>query len=419
MTRADDLGVSGADTASEAWIARRFFGNLSAETTVGVAVSGGSDSIATLRILAPHGRIAAVTVDHGLRAESLAEARFVGETCARFGVPHDILRWSGPMPTGNLMDQARRARLALIGEWAAQRGIHHVVLGHTSDDQAETFLMRVARSSGLEGLTGMRPRFDAQGVTWHRPFLGVSRECLRDHLRAIGQSWIDDPSNDNTRFDRVKIRNALKKMPEFGISAEAINVVIENLSAAESALQSTLADLAARYVVEDRGDICVDAAAFRDAMHPEMRRRLMNAALLWVSRADYAPRAAKLAGFLAAPRDCTLHGCRLSVDASSLRIAREANSIANLRVAADQIWDRWMLTCDTRPPDDAQIGALGEAGLKLCSDWRSSGLPRSSLLASPALWLGENLLCAPLAGVENGYKARIACDGFAESLIRR
>lgn len=419
MRQADDPDGPDVIVASGTRIDTEFLKFIPQTTPVGVAVSGGSDSIAMLRLLAERFPVSAVTVDHGLRDGSAAEARFVAETCARLAIPHDILRWSGPQPTGNLMDQARRARLALIGGWAARHGIEHVALGHTSDDQAETFLMRVARSSGLEGLSGMRGRFVAEGVTWHRPLLQIRRETLRDYLREIKQIWIDDPSNENTRFDRVKMRNALKTLSPLGLTPETIGAVVAHLATAESALQSRVADEVARHVRCDRGDILIDAPAFQSGIEPELRRRVMNAALLWVSRADYAPRAAKLAGFLSHPRDCTLHGCRILVDEAKIRITREANAVVTLRVQTGQIWDRWELMPDAPPPLSAYIGALGAVGLKLCPDWRASGLPRASLLASPAVWDGENLLCAPLAGVENGWKTRIACDGFAESLFRR
>lgn len=419
MTQADDPDGPDAIAASGPWIDSDFLTDLPADTPIGVAVSGGSDSMAMLRLLAARYPVAAVTVDHGLRAASANEARFVGDTCARLGISHDILRWSGPEPTGNLMDQARRARLALIGGWARGRGIGHVVFGHTADDQAETFLMRVARSSGLEGLSGMRPRFEAEGVTWHRPILTMRRAQLREYLREIGQDWIDDPSNKNERFDRVKMRNALKTITPLGLTPDAINAVVRHLAMAESALQSVLGDWISTHCTTDRGDILINTAAFRRAAHPELQRRIMNAALLWVSGADYAPRAAKLAAFLANPRDCTLHGCRISADDAAIRITREANAVADLRVPPDQIWDRWAMSGEAPAPSNAHIGALGEAGLKFCPDWRRANLPRASLLASPALWQGENLLSAPLAGLENGWKVQIACDGFAESLFRR
>ena len=120
---------------------------------IGVAVSGGSDSMAALHILAGVAAesgvaIHAATVDHGLRPEAADEARQVAKVCVALAVPHEVLRWEHMEISGNLQDQARQARYRLIAGWARERGLSAVVLGHTLDDQAETFLMRLARSSG-------------------------------------------------------------------------------------------------------------------------------------------------------------------------------------------------------------------------------------------------------------------------------
>lgn len=391
-----------------------------AVTRVGVAVSGGSDSMATLHLLAERYQLAAVTVDHGLRPEAAEEARFVAAACARLGVPHSTLRWAGPAPSGNLMDQARRARLRLIGGWARENGITHVALGHTADDQAETFLMRLARTAGLEGLTGMRQRFEAEGILWHRPFLTATRAELRAFLTAHGIAWVDDPSNENERFDRVKARNAMQALAPLGIDAGKLNAVIAHLGSAEAELQIQMRRLVSDHVREEGGDLLVATGGFSAEFGPELKRRLINAAFVWVSGSYYAPRAAKVLDFLHSwheRRDRTLHGCRVTATNTDIRITREANAVAGLRVPAGQIWDRWRLE---GPAETGQeIAALGAEGLRLCPNWRETGMPRASLLASPAVWQRETLVSAPLAGHENGWKATIAAGSFSSSLLRR
>ncbi|WP_376876941.1 tRNA lysidine(34) synthetase TilS [Albirhodobacter sp. R86504] len=398
---------------------------------IGVAVSGGSDSLALLHLLHEHHPVYAVTVDHGLRAASAQEAKFVSDHCADLGIAHSTLRWSGPSAQGNLMDQARRARFSLIGAWARTQGVAHVALGHTADDQAETFVMRLARESGLEGLAGMRPRFQAEGVTWHRPLLGQTREHLRDYLRELGRDWIDDPSNENPKFERVRVRQALQTLAPMGVTPGSLMAVVGHLAQAEQELTRYLSALVAAHVTTPVGDVVIDRAAFRDVFSREMQRRLINAALLWVSGADYTPRAAKLAGVLddwETRRDFTLHGCRISVGDRVLRITREARAVQGLQVPIGAQWDRWRVSRGTEnefPVDDPiangalSVSALGERGLLACPNWREAELPRASLLASPAIWQGENLVSAPLAGQENGWKAQIACGAFAHSLIRR
>ena len=183
---------------------------LPADKMIGVALSGGGDSTALLHLrLAAGFRVEAVTVDHRLRADSAAEAAAVGEWCRVLGVRHEIRVWEHGAVEGNLMDQARRARMALIAGWAEARGIGVVALGHTRDDVAETVLMGLSRAAGIAGLSGMRREFDAGRVRVHRPLLDAGREELRAWLRGQGIRWVDDPTNENDRFTRVKARKAL------------------------------------------------------------------------------------------------------------------------------------------------------------------------------------------------------------------
>jgi len=376
--------------------------------------------MATLHLLAPLYQVYAVTVDHGLRPEAAAEAQFVAAACARLGVPHHVLHWSGAEATGNLMDAGRRARMRLIGDWARGQGLEHVALGHTADDQAETFLMRLAREAGLEGLSGMRRSYRSQSVQWHRPFLGVTRAELRHYLRDAGIAWVDDPSNSNPRFERVRARAALAGLADIGITAQGLGRVVDHLAQARAALDAGLEPFIASYVTEEPGALRIEIAVLKHDLAPEMQRRLLNAALIWVSGADYPPRAAKLGRFLRDLAPCTLHGCQITRNGTHLHLAREFNAVADLRVPTGQIWDGWWLEApDGQDVAGLTIAALGPNGLPQCPDWRATNLPREVLLASPAIWAQEKLIAAPIAGFENGWKARKEASSFATTIFRR
>lgn len=136
---------------------------------LGIAVSGGSDSVGLMRAAVAAGlKPQIVTVDHGLRPESRAEAEGVAEAAQLLGLSHDILKWTGWSGRGNLQDAARRARQRLIGAWAAEREIPVVALGHTQDDQAETVLMRLSRASGVDGLSAMPEWRESYWGHWWR-----------------------------------------------------------------------------------------------------------------------------------------------------------------------------------------------------------------------------------------------------------
>jgi len=384
-----------------------------------VAVSGGGDSMALLHLLAGRVALAAVTVDHGLRPEAAAEAAGVAAVCAGLGVPQGTLqwRWDG---TGNLSDKARRGRLALIGGWARARGIGVVALGHTADDQAETFLMRLARGSGVDGLAAMASERRAEGVAWVRPLLEVRRGALRDYLTGRGVTWHDDPTNDDAAYLRVRARAALVALEPLGIGVEQLGDTAFRLGMARKALERLAHDLARDIAMVQCGDVVIDREALPQAPL-ETQLRLLAHGIGWVASADFRPRLHALmearAALLVGKRR-TLGGCLLSATKRHIRIAREPNAVAGLRGAVFEVWDRrWRLF----GPEShgLQVAALGEAGLGLCAGWRASGMPRASLTASPAVWHGDQLVAAPLAGMANGWRAELAegSDSLFTSLL--
>lgn len=181
-----------------------------------LAVSGGPDSMAMLWLAraALPGRIAAATVDHGLRAESVAEAEQVAAICATLAVPHVTLRPDPPITGGNMHAAARVARYAFLGRWAVSIGAQALATAHHADDQAETFLMRAVRGAGPAGLAGIRMRREtADGASIVRPLLGWRRAELADVAAATGLPMVADPSNADQRFERARVRRLLSATP--------------------------------------------------------------------------------------------------------------------------------------------------------------------------------------------------------------
>lgn len=400
------------------------FGTQGLPRALGVAVSGGSDSLALLHLLHEWGRVPLVvaTVDHGLRRESADEAAQVRAVCTGLGLAHDTLHWRGWDGSGNLQDQARRARYGLLSGWAATRALGDVALGHTLDDQAETFLMGLSRSSGLDGLTGMRPAFLRAGTRFHRPLLTIRRQTLRDYLTGLGVGWADDPTNDDEQFDRIKARRALAALAPLGIEPETLARSIANLQSTRDGIAASLAGWASQNVTQDAGDLLIAIDAFL-ALPTDFARRMLNAALRWISGADYPPRSAPVMQMLDTQRRhaTTLHGCLIDFRPPVIRISREPEAVRRAdAVATTEIWDgRWQL--NGPHAGDLKIRALGAAGLRECPDWRATGRPRASLVASPAIWRGETLVSAPIAGYANGWMAELcpSRNDFVASLIGR
>lgn len=204
------------------------FDGLTGFSRVAVAVSGGSDSIALLRLVAawrlqkngPR-EVFALTVDHGLRVESAEEAHQVAGWCQGLNIPHHALHWRGEKPESGIQAKARSARYDLMTDWCREARVPVLMTGHTADDQAETVLMRQQRTSSDRSLAAIWPENEWRGVKLLRPLLHERRENLREYLRGLGQIWLDDPSNVNMAFERVRVRNGMLEQDVEGLQAVA------------------------------------------------------------------------------------------------------------------------------------------------------------------------------------------------------
>lgn len=205
---------------------------------LGIAVSGGPDSMALLLLAhaALNGAVEAATVDHGLRPESGAEAALVAELCRRMGVAHEIIRVE--VAAGNLQSAARVARYRALNEWVARRGLAALATAHHADDQAETLLMRLNRGSGIAGLAGIRASGDAPegGGMLIRPLLDWRKAELRAIVTAAGVGFAEDPSNRDETFDRVAMRRQLAETD--WLDPAALSRSARHLAEAEAAMSA-------------------------------------------------------------------------------------------------------------------------------------------------------------------------------------
>lgn len=230
--------------------ARGIEGIASSDVRLGLAVSGGADSMAllwlALHALGPD-RVAVATVDHGLRAGSADEAAMVAAVCAAQGLAHTTLALALPAGPG-VQDRARAARYLALGEWCACHGLAALVTAHHADDQAETMVMRLNRGAGLRGLAAMRAaaRVPGHDLPLLRPLLGWRRADLAALIEAAGWPVVDDPSNRDARFERVRVRAGMATAPWLdpaGLAASAAH-----LAEADAAL-----DWAADRIMADMG----------------------------------------------------------------------------------------------------------------------------------------------------------------------
>ena len=300
---------------------------------VAVAVSGGSDSMALTLLAQAWARetgrtFRAVTVDHGLRPESRNEAEQVGSWLRARGIDHDILTWAGNKPVTRVQEAAREERYRLIGNWARTRSINYVLIAHQLEDQAETFLMRLARGSGPSGLSAMRSVTERHGIRICRPLLTVAKSRLRATLRADGQDWIEDPSNEAMKFARPRYRRLIGALGVRGVDAERLAGL-----AISFAQLDTLLDVAARRALGagavrlTAGGLVLPRALYAALPDPVAARVLR--VILWdVGGRPLAPRSERLdraQARLGGGEDVsfTLGGCRIRASSDLITVRPE------------------------------------------------------------------------------------------------
>ena len=397
---------------------------------VAAAVSGGADSLALTFLLhdwlaARGGRLAAFTVDHGLRPESAAEAAAVGRLLTGAGIAHRVLRWDGAgclkKDGGSRQAAARAARYRLLLEACEAAGIFHLALAHHLEDQAETFLLRLGRGSGLDGLAAMAPVSETSGLRLLRPLLALPKARLLATLEARRLRWVEDPSNDDTAYARVRLRRLLPELAGEGMTPARLGSASRHLGRARAALEGDVAAVLARAVRPDpAGFLDLDPAVLAGASG-EVSRRALARCLMAVGGRDYTPRLERLERLHAClarglDRAVTLGGCRIVARGGRWLIVREAgrSAAAALQPGGRLLWDGRFEVVLARggagraAENDAEltVGPLGAAGWRaLAAALEAAGagacaarIPAPARGALPALRDAAGLVAVPPVG---------------------
>ncbi len=266
---------------------------------LGLAVSGGSDSTALLMLMSEwagsHRTLRVATIDHGLRAEAADEAREVARLCVRLGLPHETLTWR----PGRSVAQAdtRAARHRLLASWAQSHALPLVCLGHTRDDRIETFLLRARAGSHWRGLAGPMPLAsspawpEGNGVRLARPLLAFTRRALREDLASRGAPWSEDPSNQASKYERVRMRRLVARL-EDAVQTRIIGIM-DRLAELRSAIAAAAREALAAHVSAEPDAALLNAAAFR-GLPAEARLRLIEALVMAAGGGSLPPQTRRL-----------------------------------------------------------------------------------------------------------------------------
>ncbi|WP_289079362.1 tRNA lysidine(34) synthetase TilS [uncultured Thalassospira sp.] len=398
------------------------FAPFEAAPVVGVAVSGGADSMALALLThewcqARGGAILAITVDHGLRADSAQEAQWVGDQLSEHGIEHVILRWQGTKPSRAVQEQARRARYDLMDQLLADRGILHLLVAHHAGDQAETIAMREMRGPTPLGQAGMSARRFMKHARVLRPFLAVNKADLVATLQSRHQAWVEDPSNRNEKFERVRVRNQLADDP--GPSRHRADIARERRT-----LEQSIGRLLAGFVTLHGNGVALCARSLFMTGHHDDTARIyaVGQVVRTVGGAGYMPAFDSLAGALARISEnpsarLSLGGCVLHARRDQVCVYRERGRLdgaavhqaVTMDVSADVktgsvCWDnRFELLlnrADFGGLIDPWIGPLDLCDVFHTKAFRAAlreivpfigNLPRAALASMPALYDKEGL----------------------------
>lgn len=376
-----------------------------------LAVSGGPDSLALLSLVhrwrGPDAATVVLTVDHDLREGSRAEAETVAQAAKVLGLPHAILTWRHGPVAGRVQARARQARYDLMAAYCTAHGIPALLTAHHLDDCAETFLMRLKRGSGLDGLAAIPEEGSWAGLTLLRPLLDVPKARLVATVQAAGLPFVTDPSNADPRFERSHVRRDMQTLEGLGFTAEAMALSARRLRRARAGLDAAVNTFLGTHSARSAaGYASVDLEALQEAPEEIALRTLQK--LIGAVGGSLEPlRLAKLEALQAAlktdpGKGHTFGRCQIVPQQGRLYVFREMRKeglpVLDLQPGARTLWDnRFRIALSAEAGGPVTVRALGEEGLRALKvrEGLSASMPSLAARALPACWRDEDLLGLP------------------------
>lgn len=346
------------------------------EDKFAIAVSGGADSLALCFLCDEwakkyNKKIIALTVDHGLREESAYEANFVHDLLSKNHIEHHTLLWEGEKPEASLEEKARNARYDLLTNFCKENNINSLILAHHKKDQAETFLMRLQRGSGVDGLSAISPIFYKNHMKLIRPLLDIMPEELKSYLREKDIKWFEDPMNEDEDFLRVKFRKALPLLEkEFGIDVDCLVNTAKNMARARDYLElQTEKKINSIVKWDNRGFAKLEKNKFCE-LHEEIAYRLLSKVLIVVGGSIYTPRFSKLDRLYNeiksedfAPQ--TLNGVKIKQEKNKICFYREIAKVEKQKIVCKEfVFDNRFFVELSDLKENLYFDILGDEGWK-------------------------------------------------------
>ena len=387
--------------------------------TLAVAYSGGGDSTALLFLAYRWARqrsakVVALTVDHGLRPESKQEVYIAQKRCQTLGIESHLLRWRAPKLNSGIQNAARDARYSLLSQWCKKQNILHLLVAHNLEDQAETILHRLGRRTGLDGLVGIPAIREMKNIRLVRPCINVPRQRLRATLTANNIKWLEDPSNYDPSYARVRLRRLLPILTKEQISPTMLSGTARRLSSVRRSLERSVSKvLAENAMMFPEGYCRISQKAFSNS-ETEVARRILETLLCSIGGNLYPPKGIKVDKLLQTLKyekifkPKTLGGCKIVLKKQYILIFREAKRCQNtiIRPGKTTFWDgRFFVKLgktNNISMKDYFLGSLGgKSGTKInemIAKMEITCAPKDVLMALPVIRDIDGIIGLPYLG---------------------
>ena len=326
--------------------------DLPAECGVAVGVSGGADSLFLAIMMKKWSektgrKMVALTVNHNLRPEALSEAETVSGQMKKYGIEHHVLTYDGMWQKSRIEEQAREVRYRLLQDFCRGQKLRYLCLAHHASDQVETFFARLARGSGVDGLSAIRSISKRGDLTLIRPLLQVNKKDILDTLSSLNETWVEDPMNKDTTYERVRWRSHLDCFHQMGLTQNAIGLSAKRLNRAKEALDFYSDVFIQHFVqIDNRGFATIDLSAYH-SQPDEIKLRVLSQLLGIIGQSSIPVSMESLEQILDLPRRrLTLGWCHIIVSKNKIFISKEhvrQEGPKNIPVGVWTKWDRFLI----------------------------------------------------------------------------
>ena len=393
------------------------------DSSIAIAVSGGVDSLVLMNLaneskVIKNKDVFILTINHGLRTESIRECKFVENLAKKLGFKVKILRWEGIKPSKALQEKARNERYNLLLNFCRENSINNLFLAHHLDDQIENFLFRMFRGSGIKGLTSFSNRSERDGILLIRPLIDIPKSELIMFAKKRKIKWVEDPSNQNKKFERIKLRKILPLIYEEGFDKKVFLKSIKKLKLANKALNETTKEFVSKYVLVSKNiSVFIDHKFFLEAPKEIQLRVIENSIRIFSGERFYSPSYSKMMNLInwisesSGVSAKTLGGTifrRRNKGVILYKEVKKLNEIKPIKLSKNNYksWDNRFLI-KAKKGSNGEISYLGAEGVKILKSKKKlhkkdfNGIPITALYSTPAVWRGKRLISAPFFDYSN------------------